>query len=108
MSCDLKGKWVYISGPVGGGFAEFARAERDCIDAGAAMVVNPAVLIAKVESGKLTREEATRMNLRGLTQCDVIVMLDGWGISDAAALEYQIAKDIGIDVMTEWAVRLGR
>lgn len=110
MKADVEGRRVFISGPMsmyadsGYNRDEFDRVERALVEAGALLVVNPARLIDKVESGALTLEEAKAHDIRNLLMCDVVVMLDGWGMSDGAALEWMVAKDTGKKIITEWDV----
>lgn len=111
MGAELVGRRVYVSGPMemyaGCGYNrdQFDLVAERCAEAGASLVVNPADLVEKVESGAITRAEAIRHDLRNLLMCDTIVMLDGWGMSDGAMLEWMVAKDTGMDVLTEHAVR---
>lgn len=107
---DLAGKRVYISGPMelyaesDYNRGEFDRVKLICERSGAAMVVNPADLADRVASGNMTREQAMRHDLRNLLACDVIVMLDGWDLSERAILEWNVARDTGTEVLTEWDV----
>lgn len=113
MNDLIQDKRVYISGPMemysGSGYNrdEFDRVERQCIELGAKLVVNPADLIDKVTSGAITREQAMEHDLRNLLMCDTVVMLDGWGVSDGAMLEWMVAKDTGKEIVTEWVVANG-
>lgn len=107
---DLAGKRVYVSGPMelyadlDYNRVEFDRVKQMCERSGASMVVNPADLINRVTSGDMTREQAIRHDLRNLLACDVIVMLDGWDLSEGAILEWNVARDTGMEVLTEWDV----
>ena len=110
MGAVLEGRRVYISGPMemyaGNGYnvEEFDRVERACIKAGARIVVNPAALVGKVVSGEITREQAMEHDLRNLLMCDTVVMLEGWGMSDGAMLEWMVAKDTGRTILDERSI----
>ena len=104
MSYDIKGKRVYLSGPMSGipdyNAPAFAEAQEELIALGAEFVFNPARAW-----GHNDREASwyMRHDLHRLTESDggaplfdVIVMLDGWHASEGATLEYQVARACGI------------
>jgi len=45
--------------------------------------------------------ECMKHDIRELLDCDAIYMLEGWGDSQGATLEYTIATTIGLDVYYE-------
>ena len=109
-SGEVLGKRVFISGPMSA-YAEtgwnkesFDRVRDMLVEAGARLVVSPADIACKVESGEITEQEAKAHDLRNLLMCDTVVMLDGWGMSDGALLEWMVAKDTGKEIIGEWDV----
>ena len=117
---DLKGKNVYLSGPMTGrehyGVAELAEAHAALKEAGAAYVYDPAIRYLAKSQRKLAvmRHEDWMCDcLHELTerekrdQCwvdllpmkyDLLVQLPGWEESDGAIEEFSVAKSCGIRV----------
>jgi len=40
-------------------------------------------------------------DIKVLFECDAIFMLSDWGLSKGARIEYQIAKELGLEIMFE-------
>lgn len=55
---------------------------------------------AEIFNGDLTlsRHEYMLEDIRGLIECDAIVMIEGWESSKGASLELEIAKEINLPV----------
>ena len=103
---DLKGKNVYISGPITGKLLNnapaFAEAHAMLREMGAAAVYNPTL--------RWLRESVERSHERYMLQCvsalsseyrgkpfyDAIVLLDGFESSEGALVELSVAKALGI------------
>lgn len=102
---DQKEK-IYIAGPMSG-YEEhnkdsFLKAERLLIKKGYE-VISPRLISEevreKVESPGF--EDYMRRDLEQLIKCDIIYLLEGWGKSKGAWLEYQVAKGLGMSIMFE-------
>lgn len=104
---DLTGKYVYLSGPMTGienwNYEQFKDASEKLLSDGAAFVFNPAVRGVKDPK---PHEYYMLVDLHELTQSydgkpiyDVIAMLPGWGNSQGAKLERDVAIAIGLEVM---------
>lgn len=95
---DLKGKTVYLSGPMSGypdhNFHAFHEA-RKCLQAEGLTVVCPA------EAGLVDGwewEDYMRRDIVMLMDCDAMVMLPGWEDSRGARLESTIAWQLNMEV----------
>jgi hypothetical protein len=115
---DVKGKNVFLSGPMTGldnyNVAAFCVAHAELKDAGAAYVMNPALgyLTKSVRKcDAMSHEDWVADCLHELTarekrsqewvdviplKYDVVVQLDGWEQSDGAIVESQVAHAVGI------------
>jgi hypothetical protein len=95
---DIKGKRVYLSGPITNTknykglfmFAEELAALGD-----AEQIYNPAAQISASSSW----EQAMHRCLSEITNYDTIVMLPGWNVSRGARLESDVALACGIHVV---------
>ena len=91
-------KRIYIAGPMTG-LPEFNypafNAEAARIRALGYHVENPAENPAP-ECG--TWQGYMRAALRQMLTCDTVVMLKGWGKSKGAAIEYNLAKSLGLEI----------
>lgn len=90
---------VYIAGkvsglPMGEVFTKFGRAEFWLKENGYE-VVNPLNLC----SSSWSWDKCMRVCLGELVKCDAICMLEDWGDSSGAKLEYHVAVSLGMDVM---------
>lgn len=118
---DLKGKNVYISGPITGRLLHnapaFAEANAMLREMGAASVYNPSI--------RWLRESVERSHERYMLQCvnalssecggkpfyDAIVLLDGFEDSEGALVELSVAEALGIkaikmgDLRNMWSNR---
>lgn len=105
---DIKGKRVYLSGPMTGipnlNAPAFRSAQIVCRLLGADEVFNPATAWGHASK---PHQWYMRHDLHRLTQSegdvphfDAIVMLDGWEGSGGALLERSIAEACGIEVVT--------
>ena len=116
---DLKGKRVFISGPMLGRWlynvSEFAEAHARLKEAGAAYVFNPAIgyLCQRQGLATLKRHEDYMTDcLHELTErkkrtqgwedviprkYDILVSLPGWEESDGAVTERTVAEECGIE-----------
>lgn len=59
--------------------------------------VNP---VSEVTIPNGTWEDYMRRDIKLLCDCDYIYLLEGWEASDGASLEYVIAKNLGIKILT--------
>lgn len=96
---------VFISGPMTGiedfNKPEFLRAERLLKRAGYS-VFNPAWL--DLDEAWDTNEIAA-IDMAALTNCDAIYQLDGWENSKGAVAEFNTAKWLGLEILTEADVK---
>lgn len=112
---NVRGKRIFLSGPMTGaegfGADAFGKAERSLVEAGAAYVYNPAKLL-DLGSDRWAHESCMVMTLHALTSfmrfehplmegepypCyDAVVLLDGHGSSEGAAVEAEVARAIGV------------
>lgn len=96
---------VFISGPMTGidefNKPEFDRAERLLRRAGYS-VFNPAWL--DLDEAWST-EEIAAIDMAALTNCDAIYQLDDWEDSKGAVAEFNTAKWLGLDIITEADVK---
>lgn len=98
LDADIKGKRVYLSGPITNTknykglfmFAEELAALGD-----AEQIYNPAAQISASSSW----ERAMHRCLSEITNYDTIVMLPGWNVSRGARLESDVALACGIHVV---------
>ena len=111
MSIDIKGKRIYLSGPMTGiedyNRSEFDGAELGLLGAGADEVYDPAEHIDEYAS--LSHEVCMARSLRELLAerpwvgdeepyYDLLVSLTGWQDSAGARLEREVAEAIGMEV----------
>lgn len=111
---DIKGKRVFLSGPMTGRYclnvAAFATAHARLKEAGAHWVFDPAVAYLREtddESGRRGHAEYMRRCLNELTrptygqkegtEYDMLVSLPGWEGSDGARTERAVAEACGIE-----------
>lgn len=98
ISDKIKGKKVYLSGPITGiknykGLFLFVEELVKMCDA--ARIFNPALQIPD----SLDYEQAMKRCVTALTQYEVIMMLPGWRTSKGARLEYDIALACGMHII---------
>lgn len=92
---------VYISGPITGmdnlNWSEFERVENALREAGHEPV-NP----HKLHEPNVIKSHAEfmRTDIAALCECEAITMLEGWGNSKGALLEYRVAFGIGLEFVT--------
>lgn len=90
----------YIAGPMTGlpdlNFPAFHAAAARLRDAGID-AVSPAEICPDQTA---TGGECMRADIRELVTCDAIVLLDGWGLSRGASLEFLIAQRLGMRFAT--------
>lgn len=104
MGYDIRGKRVYLSGPMSGlpelNAAAFDKAQEALIARGAEFVFNPVLAwghknehpswYMRHDLHRLTESDG------GAPLFDVVVMLPNWHASAGATLEYQVARACGI------------
>lgn len=100
---------IYISGPITG----MPKLNRPAFEAAAEQIraagflpVNPFELI---DQDRAAREgwqwsDYMRVDIAALCECDAIVLLDGWMLSDGAQLEQRIASALGMPKLTRTMV----
>ena len=98
ISDKVKGKKVYLSGPITGiknykGLFLFAEEIVRMCDA--ARIFNPASQIPD----SLGYEQAMKRCVAALAEYDTIMLLPGWHISKGARLEHDIALACGINII---------
>ena len=89
---------TYLSGPMSGvpelnmpAFRAVAAAMR----ARGIEVVSPAEVSPDPDA---TWEDALRADVRALTGCDAIALMDGWSTSRGARLEFHVAAELGLRI----------
>jgi hypothetical protein len=107
---DIKGKFVYISGPITGTDMDdtknkFVKVHNKLWGLGAAKVCNP-IYFGKPPSDlsldtSQKWEYYMKNSLRSLVDCTTIVMMEGYHISKGARLEKFVAEQLGIKVLFE-------
>lgn len=102
-------KTIYISGKMTGlpdyNWPKFDEVENDLLNQGH-IVVNPANIARGLcVPDHLTEEEKWQMyideDLKHLGRCTTIFMLQGWENSRGANIEYNMALDMGLEVIHE-------
>lgn len=98
LGSDIKGKRVYLSGPITNtknykGLFMFAEKLADFGEA--KQIYTPAAQI----SSRSSWERAMRRCLSEITNYDTIVMLPGWSVSRGAKLERDVALACGMHVV---------
>jgi hypothetical protein len=91
-------KRIYIGGPMTGipehDFPAF-HAEAARLRVLGHEVVNPAEINSDPGA---SREECLKNDIRALLDCDALVLLARWRLSEGALLEWAIARAVGMDV----------
>ncbi len=94
---------VYISGPISSPDPEKQAANLDEFHAAEAILIeygwevsNPARNGLPVSA---SWQEHMRADIRMLTECDTVAMLDGWEGSRGAQIEAKLAADLGLRVV---------
>lgn len=98
LSSDIKGKRVYLSGPITNvknykGLFMFAEEIVRMCDA--ARIFNPASQIPD----NLGYEQAMKRCVAALAEYDTIMLLPGWSVSKGAKIEHDIALACGMNVI---------
>lgn len=103
MKVDIRGKNVFLSGPVSGmdrGEAAdaFQAAYSRCVDAGARFVFNPVANVDPRESHEHAMLQCLNelTTVGGLGHYDLLVQLHGWRNSEGALMELAVADACGI------------
>ena len=106
---DLKGKKVFIAGPMRGyekyNFPKFDRIEKILKDNGVECV-NPGRISRKfkekdVNSDIAVYNEMVRLQQEAEKTCNAILLLDGWQWSKGAQLEVKTAAELGMQFLLE-------
>jgi hypothetical protein len=92
---------VYISGKISGldyqeAFKKFEEAEKDVIQFGG-VPVNPMKICGN--NPDWTWEDYMDKDLAALLRCEGIYMLNNWGASKGARVEYAVAKELGLTIV---------
>ena len=101
----LKGKRVFISGPMTGvehcNAPAFAEAHAICREQDAVRVFDPSWEWMCDEGEEKPHEWYMRRCLcELLSGYDMLLQLDGWEVSDGCAVEYEVALACGIEVVS--------
>ena len=105
-----KKKKVYISGPITGTkdyMSRFSTAHLSLARQGYS-VVNPAMVNAMLPEDT-TYDEYMAMSFAMLDMCDSVYMLDGWENSKGAKMEFERAKEKGMNIYfqtAEWKQKM--
>ena len=88
---------VYIAGPITG-YEDGNRAVFDAAEASLRAAGHEPVNPHALHGGALdlSHGEYMRTDLRAMLDCEAIHMLNGWGNSKGALLEYRVAQAIGL------------
>lgn len=94
-------KTVYISGAITGtlDYKERFKAAEKCLQWWGYKTINPAEENAKLPKST-TWEGYMRASIRLLMKADAIYMIRGWQASKGARLERKIAKELGMEIIT--------
>ena len=103
-----KKKRIYISGKISGldykvASDIFEAKEKELLEKGYE-VVNPFKISPEAnelkEGGKPSWSDHMRADIRALCLCDEIYMLDNWVKSKGAIIEFRVAKDLELNILT--------
>jgi len=101
-------KKIYIAGKVTGEpphttALKFAMAKKE-IEAMGFEAINPIEVVGDFNT---PWNVAMKMCLKALIDCDGIVMLDDWHLSKGAKIEFKLAMDLGLTLMSNSKSPLG-
>jgi len=102
-------KKIYLSGKITGktyeeALADFSRAESKV---NSANLVSPDTIVETVNPMSIEHnhdqswQNFMRVDLKALLECDAIYMLKGWHESKGANIEYNLAKDLDLEIFFE-------
>ena len=95
-------KKIYISGRISGlthntYTNDFFKAHEQLFTMGYSFIVNPLFITRKID--KANYNALMVCCIKHLFECNAIYMIKGWELSKGARIEYNIAKEMGIEII---------
>ena len=98
-------KTLYISGKITGTtdyMERFSKAQAELEEKGYS-VINPAAVNSMLPKNT-TWKQYMDMSMTMLGMCDGIYMLDGWETSKGASMEFEMAKESGLEIYYQFPI----